>query len=118
MKNKYLKTQLQRIIDNDPKSINAFVAQEAIEREDIKSFFSDLQQYGCISGMISPLIYYVDTHKFFDDYYDDIEEIRQDTEDSLGESITITGDLKNTLAWFAFEETAYQLSISLEMECC
>ncbi|WP_456440816.1 DUF7222 domain-containing protein [Psychroserpens sp.] len=116
MKKDHLKTQLQFIIDNQPNTLKAFVAQEAIEQENIEDFFSDLQQHGCISGMISPLIYYKDTHQFFDDYYSEIEQLREDTEDSLGEPIQIKGDLKNTLAWFAFEETAYQMSLNLEIK--
>lgn len=113
MKKDHLKTQLQSIVENNPNTLKAFVAQEALEQEDIKAFFSDLQQHGCISGMISPLIYYSDTHQFFDDYYYEIEELREEFEDSIGEPIKITGDLKNTLAWFAFEETAHQLAIGL-----
>ncbi len=111
MKPDNFRKQLQTIIENEPHSIKAFVADEALEYHDIEDFFSDLQQYGCISGMISPLIYYTDTHQFFDDFYDEIEQLRQETEDSLGKPIKITGDLKNTLAWFAFEETAYQLAV-------
>ena len=41
-----LKKQLQNIIKNEPKTIKAFVAQEALENDNIKAFFSDLQQYG------------------------------------------------------------------------
>lgn len=109
MKNNNLKTQLQNIFNNEPNTFKAYVAQEAIEYHDIKAFFADLQQHGCAIGMISSLIYYSDTHKFFDEYYDEIEELRQETEDSLGAPIKIDGDLKNTLAWFAFEETGYRM---------
>ena len=56
--------KLQEIVKNSPNTIKACVAQEALEHsyDDIKNFFSDLQQHGCISGMICSLIYYVDTH--------------------------------------------------------
>ena len=33
-------------------------------------------------------------------------------EDALGEALCIQGDLKNALAWFAFEETAYRIGYS------
>ncbi len=36
--------------------------------------------------------------------------MRQEWEDSIGEPIRIKGDLKNFLAWFAFEEIAYQMA--------
>jgi len=65
--------------------------------------------------MISSLIYYYDTHKFYDKHYNEIEELRTDLEDILGESITIKNDLKNTLAWFGFEQTAYRLANDLRL---
>ena len=108
-----IKKRLQTTIEDYPNTIKTFVAIEALAYCEIKAFFSDLQQHGCISGMISPLIYYTDTHKFYDKHYDEIEELREQYEDNIGESIKIKGDLKNFLAWFAFEETAYQLAIEL-----
>lgn len=63
--------------------------------------------------MVSRLIYYTDTHAFFDRHYDEIEEMRQDWEDSVGQPLEIKGDLKNGLAWFAFEEVAYQMMENL-----
>ena len=65
--------QLQNIIDQEPDTIRARVAEEALdvsEHYEIKSWFNDLLSHGCISGMIGSLIYYCDTHKFFDDHYD------------------------------------------------
>jgi len=74
--------------------------------DDIKDFFHDLR---CQSGFISELTYYNQTHAFYDKFYDDIEELRVDFEDSIGEPINIRGDLKNFFAWFAFEEVANQI---------
>ncbi len=110
-----LREKLEDIIENEPNTIKACVAQEALDYdcEDVETFFSDLLQYGCVSGMISSLIYYVDTHKFFDDHYDEIEELRYEFEDMLGEPVKPNGDLKNWFAWFAFEETARKLADDL-----
>ena len=80
----------------------------------------DLQQYGCISGMVNELIYYDDTSKFFDKYKNDINEMLKDTLCCTGLSIEeLFGDKydkgdplfldylnKNLLAWFGFEETS------------
>ena len=110
------KKQLQVIIDNEPASIAAYVATEALDYDDPAVFFSDLQRCGCQSGFISGLIYYSDTHAFFDRYYDEIEELREDYEDSVGEPLRIKGDLKNWFAWFAFEETAFRMANDLELE--
>ena len=113
-----LKNQLQVIINNEPASIAAYVATEALyyNDDDPVIFFTDLQRSGCQSGMIGGLIYYYDTHAFFDRYYDEIEELREDYEDSVGEPLRINGDLKNWLAWFAFEETAFCMANDLKLD--
>jgi len=41
--------------------------------------------------------------------------MREDWEDSIGQPLKIKGDLKNFLAWFAFEETAYSIAVELEL---
>ena len=65
--------------------------------------------------MVSSLIYYTDTHAFFDKHYDEIEEMREEFEDGTGQPLTIKGDLKNFLVWFAFEEVAYRIAVELEL---
>ena len=97
------------------------VIDEALEHEDdddIKSWFEDLLNHGCISGMVGKLVYYDDTIKFYDDYENEIEDLVDKMKDEFGyksrpefiaslngsaESIT---QEKNLLSWFAFEETA------------
>ena len=80
----------------------------------------DLQKYGCISGMISGLVYYDDTTVFYENYKDEINEllsnIIENTDNSLsqlfGEKFDESDPLilnytnKNLMAWFGFEETA------------
>ena len=117
-KNNSLIKQLQEIASSRTLSIKAYVAKEALyySENEIHNFFSDLLQYGCVSGIIGSLIYYYDTHKFYDDFYNQIENLRYDYEDSVGQPLTIKGDLKNFMTWFAFEETAYQLANELGLE--
>ena len=43
--------------------------------DDLLTSMEELQQYGCISGMIGELIYYDDTEKFFDNYKEEILEM-------------------------------------------
>ena len=93
------------------------VLQKSLDYDNPKDFFTDLLEHGCVSGMVSGLIYYVNTHKFFDKHYEQIEKLRQDYEEHTGEPLKIEYDLKNFLAWFAFEETARKLYESdLEQE--
>lgn len=93
-----IRTKLQAIRDQQPNTIRAAVATEALDHEDPEAFFRDLLNHGCISGMVGSLTYYADTHAFFDQYYDEIEEMRQDFEAETGETLAINGDLKNHLA--------------------
>lgn len=81
-----------------------------------KSFFTDLLRHGCVSGMVNDLIYTGDCQAFFDLFYEEIEELRQEWEENTGEPIQIKNDLKNDLAWFGFEETVYQLAAELELD--
>ena len=121
MKNTYnyintIKEIANEQVDSIKKAVALEILSDAETDEEVINFFNDLQTYGCQSGMVNSLIYYRDTHAFFDTHYDEIEELRQDYKDSCGIDISIQYDLKNTLAWFAFEEVAYQLSNELEIE--
>lgn len=108
---------LNDIIENNPNSIEAKVAIEARDyHEDIPAFFTDLLQYGCVSGTVSSLIFTRQTHQFFDDHYIEIENIRCDLEESLGQPIQIKGGLKNFFAWLAFEETARKIAEDIDLE--
>ena len=102
----------ERISLEEDGTLRGAVAQEALEfwRDDPRELFENLARSGCQSGMITNLIWYSDTRAFYDRFYEEIEELREDWEDQLGEPIRIRGDLKNFFAWFAFEETAYQMA--------
>jgi hypothetical protein len=78
-------------------------------QEDKESFVQDVLTHGCQSGIVSDLIYYHQTHKFFDDHKEDIIELKREFDEMLGEPIHVEGDAKNWLAWFAFEETVRKL---------
>jgi hypothetical protein len=106
---KKLNKHLQKILDENPNTIKACVIQEAFDYHNTKGFFEELSQYGCISGMVSSLVYYSDTEAFFDNYYHEIMELKEDYEESIGEAMKLPYNLKNHLAWFSFEQTAYQL---------
>ena len=114
--NAILRKKLNRIRHEEKKTLRAAVAKEALDYEEPAAFFDDLLSHGCVSGMVSSLVYYTQTHKFYDKHYQEIEELRLEFEASTGTSLAMDSDLKNTLAWFAFEETAYQLANELGLE--
>lgn len=114
-KNDLLVKKLEQMASKTPLSIETVLAKEALSRSDasIVNFFLDLLQYDCVSGMIPSLVYYVDTHKFYDFHYAQIEEIRQEYELQIGKAISVKGDYKNYMSWFAYEYVAYELAQQL-----
>lgn len=80
-------------------------------------FLKDLFNHGCISGMVSGLIYYSDTVAFFNQYEGDIEDLITEYADSqvisfteclstIIQTTTVGFEgLKNNCAWFGFEQT-------------
>ncbi|MBN8669512.1 MAG: hypothetical protein J0L80_02425 [Chitinophagales bacterium] len=115
-KQSHLKRKLKDIINSEPDTIKAAVATEALDYHDIRDFFNDLLHHGCQSGMVGSLIYYSDTHAFFDKHYREIEELRYEYGQQLGVPLQPNGDLKNWYAWFAFEETARAIANELEIQ--
>jgi len=82
----------------------------------------DLLQYGCQSGLVGELVYYVDTVAFYEAHRQEIAgllaEILANTGLSVGglltdwdktDPLTQGTHNQNLLAWFGFEETARRL---------
>lgn len=113
----HLTKRLTDIREHERGTIRAKVAETALEYSggEPVSFFNNLLAHGCVSGMVNFLIYYVDTHSFFDEHYDAIEELRIEHHEGCGEPLHIDADLKNTLAWFGFEETARRMADELDL---
>ena len=87
-------------------SVKSYFLSHYSTDEEIRIAFNDLLNYWCQSWIIWSLIYYADTHKFYDDHYDDIEDLRTELEYDIWQPIEIKWDLKNFLAWLGFEESA------------
>lgn len=79
----------------------------------LAGYLGDVLNGGCINGTVSGLIYYADTRKFYDKYYHEIEDLREEMENETGEPMRVKGDLKNWFAWFAYEETARKIADEL-----
>jgi hypothetical protein len=116
IKQSRLITVLDDIIQNDPHSMKAYIAYTVMYQDDPETYLKNILQFGCASGCVSEMIYCTDTHKFFDEHYYEIEEIREDWEFQTGASLDIKGDIKNYLAWFAFEHVVYQIATKSELD--
>lgn len=93
------------------KDFKDIVLEKIADYEDPKSFFEDLQYGGCISGMISEFIYNADCKKFYIEHIDDLEWMRKDMEDGLGEAIKNRHDFPHYvfMCHLCFEEYCYNL---------
>lgn len=120
------------------KTIKEIVQQDIDEaKEDgYTEYLNDVLSNGCQSGMVSDLIYYSDTCKFYEDHKDEIKTLLNDifgdwvdSEYGIDETVStewsfsgIFGDKwdntdpliqetnnQNLLAWFGYEETASRM---------
>ena len=79
---------------------------------DKKAWLNDLSNHGCISGMVSKMIYYTETERFTRKHRTAIMEMLADDIEAgaiNGEFITAKikeGNFDNFLAWYAFERIA------------
>jgi len=105
--------KLRELSESPTDSLEKAVAIEAYDPqsdENTINFFENLlYRSGCSHGMVPSLIYYRDTEAFFDHHYHEIMELKIEFEEMTGEPMNIPHQVKNYLAWFAFEETARRL---------
>lgn len=81
------------------------------KKEQLKSFLEDLQHGGCISGMIGEFIYHDDCKSFYITHLEDLESIKNDLEESLGETIPNRFKVPHYtfMCWLCFEEYCYNI---------
>lgn len=81
------------------------------KKEQLKSFLEDLQQGGCISGMIGEFIYHSDCKAFYIKHLEDLENIKDDLEEALGETIPNRFKVPHYtfMCWLCFEEYCYNI---------
>ena len=88
---------------------------DGLENEEILSAVEEIVTYGCQSGIVTALITYSDTEKFFNNHANEIFEL---IEDMRQEGIIDMNNFelsKNNLAWFAFETIAQEIYQEMEV---
>lgn len=91
--------------------------------------FRDVLEHGCVSGMVSELIWYSQTTAFYKRYREEINELLKDCMYSTGlysmkdlfgknwddeDPLIIDTHNQNLLAWFGFEETLRNIGCNFE----
>lgn len=102
---------------------------EEQKKDGYESYLDDVTTHGCQSGVVTGLIYYDDTLKFYNEYQREIYHLLQETMDGCG--VSNPKDLfgknwdetdpfaqqtanQNLLCWFAYEEAAHRLLAEFE----
>ena len=115
MKN-YLENLLQECESELTKEVIKIALDNIDDYENLIDYFTDIMEHGCISGIVTELIYYYQTEEFFNRHVDEILEIYNETLAYVDTDMEIN---RNNLTWFAFEETIKSLYydfIALEEE--
>jgi hypothetical protein len=84
---------------------------DGTKKKQLKCFLEDLQNGGCMSGMISEFIYHSDCKEFYIKHLDDLENIKEELEESLGESVKNKHRLPHYtfVCWLCFEEYCFDI---------
>lgn len=91
--------------------LEKYVLEDALQEDNAKEYLESVLEHGCVSGMVSSLIYYNNTKEFYIKYMEEIEEIIQDIQDNAGYNVLENAKfpLYNWLAWLGYEETARKI---------
>lgn len=91
--------------------LNNIESYDGTKKEQLKSFLEDMQTSGCISGMISEFIFHTDCKAFYIAHLEDLENIKNDLEDGLGEPIPnrFKSPHYTFICWLCFEEYCYTI---------
>lgn len=91
--------------------LRSITSYDGKRKTQLKSFFIDLQTGGCISGMICEFIYHSDCKEFYIEHIDDLENIRTELEEAIGEPIEnrFQAPHYTFVCWLCFEEYCFDL---------
>ena len=108
-------TKLEKRVIND-------LLNTGLTTEELKDHIKDIVQCGCISGIVSSLVYYSDTTKFFNCYRKEILSMLQDPDKNIYSEYTYLLDQKkysilekNNLSWFAYDNTVIRIAFHFNL---
>ena len=108
------------------KRVCNYVIDRWSDYKDKKYIFTDVLNHGCQSGVVTELIYYSDTVRFYKQYRQEINDLLYDAMNGTGlyAPSELFGDKwdkedplahddfnQNLLAWFGFEETLRSMPV-------
>lgn len=105
MKN-YLESLLQECESELTKEVIEIALDNIDDYEEPITYFEEVLQHGCISGIVTELIYYYQTEEFFNRHVDEILSLYNDIIEYTELDMEVN---RNNLSWLAFEETIRSL---------
>ena len=113
------------------KEVQGIVNEHAADYDDgWRGYLMDLAHGGCCSGMVGELIYFADTCAFFSLHKNEINKLLYDALSDAGctpaelfgdkwdkeDPLALEDANQNLLAWFGFEQTAFDLGRRVGIE--
>lgn len=118
MTNLHIDLELSKVRKHFQSDLEIAVIETFENNTEWKTYLNDASKHGCVSGMVSELIYYNQTSDFHDEHENEIDELIEYTIDSIGLSFSELASnidvwdipqLKNWKAWFAYEEVVNRI---------
>ena len=78
-----MEKELKAILKNSNNKLEKYVIEDILNSGEPKAYLKDLLSYGCVSGMVSGLIYYANTKAFYTKYMDEIHELYEEIKEEL-----------------------------------
>lgn len=104
-----IQTKLCEVLNTTTSPLMRWITERTLESDQVPEFYlSEIIENGGKTGGIGELIYYPDTHTFFDTYYDDIQYVLKGIL-ANGGGLYFENDLKTEFSWVAVKCFAYQL---------
>ena len=130
---KFNLTNVKKLQKESESELEKEVAQYIIDRwedyYDKKDIITEVLNCGCESGVVSSMIYYSDTVRFYERHKGEINELLYNTTEDCGiyelkqlfgrrfdeeDPLCLDDTNKNLLAWFGFEETLRNIGNKFE----
>lgn len=112
-----LKERLNKILKETDSTLLKEVIEKLLDKikdegeEETKLYIQDVLMYGCSSGIVTSLISYTDTKKFFIKHMDEIFNILNE---SMQEESRLLELDTNKMAWFGYELAISEINFMLE----
>lgn len=114
MNEKTFKNKLTALLEESTDELEKYVLSDLLENDEL--FLKDVLNHGCVSGTVGQLVYFSDTKAFYIKFIDEIESLKEELEEEIGEPLKMNFPNYNWLAWFGYEETARRIAEKLGLE--